>query len=85
MRVVQFVEPDTRVPGADVDGARLRTSHLATTAVRRIELDTLVGTGAVMILLPQDVVETLGLPLDGKIVVALADESKVELARAFSR
>lgn len=34
---------------------------------RRIEIDALVDTGAVMTLLPQDVVEALGLPLDGNI------------------
>jgi predicted aspartyl protease len=51
-------------------------------AVRRLELDALVDTGAVMLLLPQDVVEALGLPLDGKIIVTLANDDKVELFRA---
>ena len=50
--------------------------------VRRVEIDALVDTGAVMTLLPQDVVEALGLPIDGKVIVTLADESKVELPRA---
>jgi predicted aspartyl protease len=35
-----------------------------------------------MLLLPQDVVEALGLTLDGKIIVTLADDSKIELSRA---
>jgi len=34
---------------------------------RRIEIDALVDTGAVMTLLPQDVVEALGLLLDGNV------------------
>lgn len=56
--------------------------HLSPSAVRHIELDALVDTGAVMLLLPQDAVEALGLTLDGKIIVTLADDSKIELARA---
>jgi predicted aspartyl protease len=56
--------------------------HLEPAAVRRLELDALVDTGAVMLLLPQDVVEALGLTLDGKIIVTLADDSKIELSRA---
>ena len=43
-----------------------------------MELDVLVDTGAVMTLLPQDVVEALGLPLDGKIT---RSESGYEPAR----
>jgi clan AA aspartic protease len=49
---------------------------------RRIEIDALVDTGAVMTLLPQDVVEALGLPVDGNITVTLANEQKIELPRA---
>jgi clan AA aspartic protease len=56
--------------------------HLDSSAVRRATLDALVDTGAVMLLLPQDVVEALGLTLDGKIIVTLADDSKIELSRA---
>jgi hypothetical protein len=56
--------------------------HLAATAVRRVELDAMVDVGAVMIRLPQDVVETLGLPQEEKVIVTTADESKVELPRA---
>lgn len=51
-------------------------------APRRIEIDALVDTGAVMTLIPQDVVEALGLPLDGNITVTLANEQKIELPRA---
>ena len=56
--------------------------HLDSARIRRVELDALVGTGAVMTLLPQDVVEALGLPLDGKIIVTLANEETIELPRA---
>src|SRR2546423_737738 len=56
--------------------------HLDDAQVRHLKLDALVDTGAVMTLLPQDVVERLGLPLDGKIIVTLANEEKVELPRA---
>jgi clan AA aspartic protease len=51
-------------------------------APRRIEVDALVDTGAVMTLLPEDVVEQLGLQLDGKITVSLANEEKIALPRA---
>lgn len=48
---------------------------------RGVELDAVVDTGAVMILLPQDAVEALGLEVRGSIVVALANDQKIELAR----
>ena len=35
-----------------------------------------------MLLLPQDIVEALGLRLDGKMIVTLANEEKIELQRA---
>ena len=56
--------------------------HLERARVRCVELDALVDTGAVMTLLPQDVVEALGLSLDGKIIVTLANEERIELPRA---
>jgi len=56
--------------------------YLDSVRVRRVELDALVDTGAVMTLLPQDVVEALGLPIDGKMIVTLANEEKIELPRA---
>ena len=56
--------------------------HLEIGRIRRVELDALVDTGAIMTLLPQDVVEALGLPLDGKIIVTLANEEMIELPRA---
>ena len=56
--------------------------HLDSARIRRVEIDALVDTGAVMTLLPQDVVEALGLPLDGTITVTLANEDTIELPRA---
>ena len=47
--------------------------------VRRIEIDALVDTGAVMILLPQDMIETLGLKKVDRTIVALANDEKVEM------
>lgn len=56
--------------------------HLDPAEVRRMDLDMLVDTGAVMVLLPQDVAEQLGLALDGNIIVTLANDQRVELPRA---
>ena len=56
--------------------------HLDSARIRRVEIDALVDTGAVMTLLPQDVVEALGLPVDGAITVTLANEDTIELPRA---
>ncbi len=64
------------------DRALADAGHLDDARVRRIEVDALVDTGAVMTLLPQDVVEALGLPLDGNIIVTLANDEKIELPRA---
>ena len=47
--------------------------------VRAAEVEAVVDTGAVMMLLPQDLTESLGLDLAGKAIVALADETKREL------
>lgn len=51
-------------------------------AVRGLKVDALVDTGAVMNLLPQDVVEYLGVPLAGSAVVTMADERREEMAIA---
>jgi predicted aspartyl protease len=55
--------------------------HLDSARVRRVELDALVDTGAVMTLLPQDVVDALGLPLNGKLIFTLANNDRIELTR----
>ena len=47
--------------------------------VRVREIEAVVDTGAVMVLLPQDLVEDLGLEISGRFIVQLADDRKVEL------
>ena len=51
-------------------------------SVRSTVVDGLVDTGAVMLVLPQNVVERLGLPIHGKVIVSYADERKEERAVA---
>jgi len=46
---------------------------------RAVEIDAVVDTGAVMTLLPQEVVEKLGLKLQGTTIVQLANDQKIEL------
>ncbi|HJW87626.1 MAG TPA: retroviral-like aspartic protease family protein [Candidatus Brocadiaceae bacterium] len=46
--------------------------------VRKYTLDALVDTGAVMLALPQDIVETLGLEILRTVVVTYADERRDE-------
>ena len=46
--------------------------------VRRSTVDAIVDTGAVMLVLPQNVVERLGLDQQGTVVVTYADERKEE-------
>jgi len=50
--------------------------------VRKAEIEAVVDTGAVMMLLPQELVEQLGLHRLGKVVVRLANEQRVELEKA---
>ena len=47
--------------------------------VRRVEADVLVDTCAVLVLLPQDMVEALGLGAMDRAVVTLANDQKVEM------
>lgn len=46
--------------------------------VRRYVTEGLVDTGAVMLILPQDIVEKLGLVEERKVIVTYADERKEE-------
>ncbi len=50
--------------------------------VRRADVDAVVDTGAVLMLLPLELVENLGLPRLGRVVVRLANEQRVELEKA---
>jgi len=51
-------------------------------AVRRVETEMLVDTGAVVVLLPQDMVEALGVRLGRKAVVTLANNENIEMPTA---
>ncbi len=63
----------------EADGI-LRTAGKGSRArVRSTEIEAVVDTGAVMILLPQDLVERLGLPTIDRTIVSLADEQRIEL------
>jgi predicted aspartyl protease len=66
--------------GDDRTLARLGT--LGPGEVRRVDADVLVDTGAVLVLLPQDMVEALGLGAMDKAVVTLTNDQKVEMAIA---
>lgn len=68
----------------DVDLSLAAQGKLAPEKIRSAEIDAVVDTGAVMTLLPRDVVEKLGLRPLGTIPVRLADESTVSLPRAGS-
>ena len=49
------------------------------TDIRSVEVEALVDTGAVMILLPQEITEALGLEKVDRLIVTLANEEKIEL------
>lgn len=53
--------------------------EISESAIRRLEIDALVDTGAATILLPQDMVETLGLRKIDKAIITLANDEKIEL------
>ena len=55
---------------------------LAEKDIRGREIEAVADTGAVMTLLPQDLVETLGLEITGRVVVALANDQRIELNKA---
>lgn len=66
----------------EADSVLASAGYISKDKVRRLEVDALVDTGAVMTLLPQEVVEKLGLELDGNVIVTLADDRKIELRKA---
>ncbi len=49
--------------------------------VRRVEVEGLVDTGAVMLVLPQDIADSLGLQVTERRVASLADGSTCEVGR----
>ena len=50
--------------------------------VRKVEVEALVDTGAVMMLISQDMKEYLGLEDKGEVIAVLADERRIEFAKA---
>lgn len=64
------------------DRALFKAGRISEKEVRAVEIDAVVDTGAVMSLLPQDLVEVLGLETFDRRIVVLADEQKIELDRA---
>ena len=64
------------------DRGLARRGVIQPAAIRRVEADVLVDTDAVLVLLPQDMVETLGLEQIDKAVVTLANDQNVEMPRA---
>ena len=61
------------------DRGLARHGVLAPDKIRRVEADVLVDTGAVLVLLPQDMVEALGLRAMDNAVVTLTNDEKVEM------
>ena len=55
-----------------------KRGYMSEKDIESSELEMIVDTGAVMILLPQDEVEKLGLEPSKKVVVTYADERKEE-------
>jgi clan AA aspartic protease len=68
------------------DIALFKAGIIPENKIRQLEVDALVDTGSVRILLPQDAVDKLGLEIREKITVPLANDQKVLLPRtgAFS-
>ena len=64
-----------------VDRHNAEAGLILKTQVRRIEVEALVDTGATTLVLPADVVATLGVPLRDRKKVRLADGSLSDVAR----
>lgn len=57
----------------------VKLGHLRKKQIRAREIDAVADTGAVVTLLPQDLVEDLGLDIIDKRIVLLANDQKIEL------
>ncbi|MEW5767116.1 MAG: retropepsin-like aspartic protease [bacterium] len=64
------------------DRERYLNGELLEEQIRAVEIKALVDSGATMLMLPQEVVERLGLRMRGKVIVSYADERKEERPRA---
>lgn len=65
-----------------VDRMRAEAGEMSEKEVRSFKARALVDTGAVMSMLPQDVVEHLGVPIKGTAIVTFADERREEMSVA---
>ena len=65
-----------------VDRLRFMEGALAESKIRRVEAEGVADTGAVLTLLPQEIVEWLGLRRTEKRIVLLANDQKIELDQA---
>ncbi len=61
------------------DALRLKNGQLDATEVRKATVDALVDTGAVMLLMPQDLIDTLGIERTDRAIVTLANDERIEL------
>ncbi len=64
------------------DQVLFEAGQLAKKKIRFQVVEAVVDTGAVMTLLPQDLVESLGLKIFDKVIVQLANDQKIELDQA---
>lgn len=55
--------------------------YLKKPEIRQVELDCMIDSGAVLSFLPQEVVELLGIPEDGNVIVKYANEKKEEVKK----
>lgn len=63
----------------DYDIFMYKEGRLKKEEIRSIKIDALMDTRAVMILLPQDMVEKLGIEKMGRTIVTLANDEKAEM------
>jgi clan AA aspartic protease len=61
-----------------VDRYNFTKKQVQESEIRKHNMQAIVDTGAVMLLIPQDVVEKLGLQIVRKVIVTYADERKEE-------
>lgn len=65
-----------------LDVGNWEAGKLAKNKIRTAKIKAVVDTGAVMVLLPQELVELLGLRIVEKVTVRLANEENIILAKA---
>lgn len=61
------------------DALRLKNGQLPAEEVRKTTVSALVNTGAVMLLMPQDLIDTLGIDRTDRAIVTLANDERIEL------